>query len=156
MPVDFTNEMVWRLLRGIRYCTMANQAPDGTVDVRAMTFSCSPDLRGFYMLSPQNTKTMNQILKNPHSTLHVYSLSNNPDEFVQLTVKGTLRIHREAGDSRLKAGLLMLAEKLDMRATIQSDGIPDGCVLLELVAKNMNLSRYKDILHEMPATKITI
>jgi len=154
MPEQYDKEAIWRLFRDIRYCVLANQAGDGTTDVRTMSFSCSRDLKGFYMLSPKNARKINELLKTPQATLHVYSIANNPDEFVQFVVKGTINLHREINTPQLKAGLLQLAEKIGMLATVQTNGIPSDCVFLELCPKEIMLTRYLDILHNMPADKI--
>jgi hypothetical protein len=41
-----------------------------------------------------------------------------------------------------------------MRGSVQKNGIPSDCVFLELLPKEIMLTRYLDILHNMPATKI--
>jgi len=156
MPEEYDKESIWRMFRDIRYCVLANQAGDGTTDVRTMSFSCSRDLQGFYMLSPKNARKINEFLKTPQASLHVYSIANNPDEFVQFVIKGTVNVHREINTPELKAGLLMLAEKIGMLSTVQKNGIPSDCVFLEIRSKEIMLTRYLDILHNMPATKIDL
>ena len=154
MPEEYDKDSIWKLFREIRYCVLANQAGDGTTDVRTMSFSCSHDLQGFYMLSPKNARKINEFLTTPQATLHVYSIANNPDEFVQFVIKGAISIHREITTPELKDGLLMLAEKIHMLRSVQENGIPSDCVFLELRPKEIMLTRYLDILHNMPATKI--
>ena len=63
MPEEYDKDTIWRLFREIRYCILANQAGDGTTDVRTMSFSCSRNLHGFYMLSPKNARKINEFLK---------------------------------------------------------------------------------------------
>ena len=156
MPDEYDKDSIWKILRDVRYCVLANQASDGTTDVRTMSFSCSHDLKGFYMLSPKNARKINEFLKTPQATLHVYSIAENPDQFVQFVIKGTINVHREINTPQLKDGLLMLAEKIGMLGSVQKGGIPSDCVFLELCSKEIMLTRYLDILHNMPANKIEL
>jgi len=70
-------------------------------------------------------------------------------------VQGAKHI-QQINTPQLKTGLLQLAEKIGMLRSVQTDGIPGDCVFLELCPKEIMLTRYLDILHNMPATKITL
>lgn len=156
MPEETTKEWIWERLRNIRYCILANQSGNGTIDVRAMAFSCSRDLRAFYMLSPKNTKKIDDFEKHPDATLHVYSITQDMEEFIQCVVKGKVTIHREIKSPELKECLQIVAEKLDVGEDFQVGGMPCNWVVLELRAKEFVLTRYQDILHSMPSMKIRL
>ena len=156
MAEEYNKDSLWRLFRETRYCVLANQAGDGTTDVRTMAFSCNRDLRGFYMLSPKTARKIDDLTRAPQATLHVYSIARDMDEFVQFVVKGAVNIHPDAKAPGTREGLLALAEKLGMLRQVQEKGMPEDCVLLELVPKEIMVTRYLDILHNMPATSISL
>ncbi len=156
MAEEYSKESIWRLFRETRYCVLANQAGDGTTDARSMSFSCSRDLHSFYMLTPKNTRKIDELIKNPEATLHAYSCAKDKDEFVQFVIKGSINVHREIKSPQFKDGMLLLAEKLGMQRSEQEVWNPEDCVLLELRPREITLTRYLDILHNLPATKIAL
>jgi len=155
MADNSKTEYIYNLIREIRYCSLANAAGDRTIDVRIMTFSCSEDLKSFYMLSPRHAKKVKEFVGNRSATLLAYTLTKDLDDFLQVVVKGTVRIHLEIHTPALKKGLLALAGKLDIPAEKLANGIPEDCVFLELKPKEIELTEYKDIMHKIQTARIT-
>lgn len=156
MAEEYTKESIHRTLREIRYCSLASQAGDKTIDLRMMAFSCTEDLKSFYMLSPRSAKKIRDFIDNRYASLLAYTLTDNLEDFVQFVVKGTIRIHIELHTPDLKNSLLTLAGRLGIPAKSLKDGIPGDCVFLELRTKEIQITKYKDILHNMPVTKIKL
>ena len=156
MAEEITKESVCEMLREIRYCSLASQAGDNTIDLRMMTFTNTKDLKSFYMLSPRSSKKIKDFIDDRTGTLLAYTISDNLEDFVQIVVKGKIRIHIELHSPELKSALETLAGKLELPAKSLNDGVPGDCVFLELRTKEIMITRYKDILHNMPTTKIEL
>ena len=156
MADELTKESVYEILREIRYCSLASQAGDKTIDLRMMTFTNTKDLKSFYMLSPRTSKKIKDFIDNRHGTLLAYTMSDNFEDFVQIVAKGKIHIHIELHSLELKNALEELAGKLELPAEATKDGVPGDSVFLELRIKEIGITRYKDILHNMPVTKIAL
>jgi hypothetical protein len=156
MAEEITKDSVYEMLREIRYCSLASQAEDKTIDLRMMTFTSTKDLKSFYMLSPRTSKKIKDFIDNRNGTLLAYTISDNLEDFVQIVAKGKIHIHIEPHSLELKNALGELAGKLELPVNSLKNGVPGDCVFLELRTKEIGITRYTDILHNMPATKIAL
>jgi hypothetical protein len=156
MAEEITKDSVYEMLREIRYCSLASQAEDKTIDLRMMTFTNTKDLKSFYMLSPRTSKKIKDFIDNRNGTLLAYTITDNLEDFVQIVAKGKINIHIEPHSLELKNALEELAGKLELPAGAIKDAVPGDSVFLELKTNEIGITRYKDILHDVMVTKIAL
>jgi hypothetical protein len=145
---------IYEKLQEIRYCSLANLTEDKTIEMRVMTFTCTEDLKHFYMLSPRTAKKVKEFIDNRSATLLAYTLTKNLEDFVQIVARGKMRIHIEAHTPDLIDAIQILGEKMDLPAEKYKDGIPGDSIFLELRPDELCVTTYRDILNKNPVTKI--
>ncbi len=156
MAEEFTKESVYEMLREIRFCSLASQAGDKTINLRMMTFTNTKDLKSFYMLSPRTSKKIKDFIDNRNGSLLAYTITDNLEDFVQIVAKGKIQIHIEPHSLELKYALEELAGKLELPGEAMKNGVPGDSVFLELRINEIGITKYKDILHNMPTTNIKL
>jgi len=154
MPPKYDADFIWRTLKDNRYCILSNDTKDGTINMRVMAFACSQDLHKFYLLTLKTSAKLTDFLKKPDVSLLVFSTAKEVGDYSQIAVKGKISIHREIDSELVKAGLHQFAEKTGMIGALLNSGNLGDYVFLILEPKEITLSVYIDILHNLPGTTI--
>jgi hypothetical protein len=156
MPKQYDSEHIWQMLQKNRYCTVADHASDGTINTRVMAFACSRDLKEFYLMTPKMAPKLKGFLSDPNVSLLVFTQSKDPNECSQIAVRGRMTVHREMNSVNIKKGFQLLAEKVGMMDPKLMTEQNSDYVFLVLQPKELTLTMYFDMLHDMPPTKITM
>ncbi len=155
MPPNYDAEYIFKTLQRHDFAVVSNQSGDGTTSTRVMAYACKRDLCEFYLLTPKTAPKLREFMKNPDASLLVFSKAKDNADSSQITVKGKVTIHRDIGSPAIQEGIRIYADKTGILSQQSSSNLPADYAFMVLKPKEISLRLYIDILHNIPATKIT-
>ena len=119
-----------------------------------MAYTCTRDLRKFYMMTTKASTKMKDFSNNPSVSLVVLSPEKEIGDYSQIAIKGKISTPNDLHTPVVKNGICLYAEKMGMLGKDLENNLLGNYVFLELNTKEVKFNVYLDILHNLPATKI--
>jgi len=154
MPQKYDSDFIWNVLQKNRYCILSSHADDGTINTRVMAFTCTRDLRRFYLLTTKDSTKLKDFSKNPSTSLVVFSPAKEIGDYSQIAVKGKISIPSNLHTPEIRDGIRLYAEKTGMLGSDMDNNLLGNFVFLEMHTREVRFNIYLDILHNLPGIKI--